>query len=132
MHTETRNNLRRISRFSAKRYCWQTALLFAVPLLISLMCVNFAHAQKKHPPAKPLDLNSASIVELQQVPGIGPATAKAIVNFREKSGPFLRVEDILAIHGVSKQSLERMRPYLVVKPPEIPTKKMDSPRRPKE
>jgi competence protein ComEA len=51
------------------------------------------------------------------VPGIGPSTAKAIINFREKSGPFRRVEDILAIRGISKQALERTRPYLSVNPP---------------
>jgi comEA protein len=81
--------------------------------------------QKKHPPEQPIDLNSATATELQQVPGIGPATAKAIINFREKSGPFQRVEDILAIHGISKQALERMRPYLTVKPSEIRPKTSD-------
>jgi comEA protein len=72
---------------------------------------------KKHPPANSVELNSASAAELQQVPGIGPATAKSIVNFREKSGSFKRVEDLLAIRGISKQALERMRPYLAVNPP---------------
>jgi len=79
---------------------------------------TLAFAQKKQLPAHPVDLNSATAVELQQVPGIGPTTAHAIVNFREKSGPFKRVEDLLAIRGISKQALERMRPYVVVNPPE--------------
>ena len=56
-------------------------------------------SRKKKPPAEPIDLNSAT---LEQLPGIGPSTAKAIVQFREKSGPFARVEDLLAIHGFSK------------------------------
>jgi len=63
-----------------------------------------------------VDLNSASVAELQAVPGIGPATAEAIVNFREKSGRFKRVEDVLAIRGISKQKLEAMRPYVTVNP----------------
>jgi competence protein ComEA len=93
------------------------AFIFAVASLLFLFG-GASHAQKKNPPAKPVNLNSASAEELQQVPGIGPATAKSIINFREKSGPFRRVEDLLAIRGISKQALERIRPYVTVSAPE--------------
>lgn len=79
------------------------------------LAVGLAPAQKK-PPAAPLDLNTATVDELQQLPGIGPGTAKAIVQFRLKSGPFQRVEDLLAIHGISKARLEKLRPYIKVVP----------------
>src|SRR2546425_5454575 len=69
---------------------------------------------KKQPPAKPLDLNTATPGEFQQLPGIGPTTAKAIVHFREKSGPFRRVEDLLVIRGISRARLEKLRPYVTV------------------
>lgn len=91
-----------------------TALL--APLLVLIAAAAAAQAQKKGP-AKPVDLNTASVDELQEVPGIGPTTAKAIVRFREKSGPFERVEDLLVIRGVSKARLEKMRPYLTVSLP---------------
>lgn len=74
-------------------------------------------AQKKHPPAKPLDLNTATVEQLEQLPGIGPSTAKAIVQFREKSGPFERIEDLLAIHGISRKKLEKLRPYVIIRSP---------------
>jgi competence protein ComEA len=74
-------------------------------------------AQKKRPPNHPVDLNSASVEQLQAVPGIGPQTAQAIVNFRQKSGPFQRVEDLQAIKGISKSKLEKMRPYVTISPP---------------
>ncbi len=70
--------------------------------------------KKKAPPASPLDLNVATVEQLEQLPGIGPATAKAIVQFREKSGPFRRVEDLLAIRGITKRKLETLRPYVTV------------------
>jgi competence protein ComEA len=73
-------------------------------------------ADTKSPPAHSIDLNTATAEQLQQVPGIGPSTAKAIVNFRQKSGPFRKIEDLLAIKGVSKARLEKMRPYLTVNP----------------
>ena len=91
-------------------------------VLLLFFSSGFANAQKKHLPATLVDLNTASAAELQQVPGIGPATAKSIINFREKSGPFHRVEDILVIHGISKQGLERMRPYITVSHPGVPPK----------
>ena len=91
----------------------------AICLVLGLMIVWLAHASpKKHPPAEPLDLNSASAQELQQLPGIGPSVAKAIVDFREKSGPFRRVEELLAIRGITKERLEKIRPYVKVVPPD--------------
>lgn len=71
----------------------------------------------KHPPANSVDLNTATAEQLQQVPGIGPSTAKAILDFRRKSGPFQKIEDLLAIKGISKARLEKMRPYLTLSPP---------------
>jgi competence ComEA-like helix-hairpin-helix protein len=67
-------------------------------------------------PAHSVDLNSATAGQSQQVPGIGPGTAKAMVNFRKKSGPFQKVEDLLAIQGISKARFEKMRPYLTIGP----------------
>jgi len=51
------------------------------------------------------------------LPRIGPTIAKAIIQFREKSGPLKRVEDLLAIHGISKVCLEKLRLYVTVTPP---------------
>jgi len=81
-----------------------------------LLSLTTAAAQKK-PPSKPIDLNAATIEQLEQLPGIGPSTAKAIIRFREKSGPLKRVEDLLAIHGISKARLEKLRPYVTVARP---------------
>ncbi|HEV2490558.1 MAG TPA: helix-hairpin-helix domain-containing protein [Candidatus Acidoferrales bacterium] len=75
-----------------------------------------ALAAKKKPPAHPIDLNMATIEQLEQLPGIGPVTAKKIIEFREKSGPFRRVEDLLAIPRITKARLEKLRPYVIVKP----------------
>ncbi len=85
---------------------------------VALMPVVLAAAAeaKKKPPAHPIDLNSATVEQLQGLPGIGPGTAKAIVRFREKSGPFRRVEDLLAIRGITKKRLEKLRPYVTIAP----------------
>jgi len=83
-----------------------------------LLCLvaGYAAAQKsKQPPAKPLDVNTATAAELQTVPGIGPAVANAIVKFREKSGPIRRLEDLLAVRGITRKKLEAWKKYLEVK-----------------
>ncbi len=93
---------------------------------VALLCVfvigsGFAAATssaKKQPPVQPIDLNTATIAQLEQLPGVGAGIAKAIVEFREKSGPFRRVEELLAIRGITKQRLEKIRPYVVVTNPQ--------------
>lgn len=91
-----------------------------------------AFAQKK-PPTKPIDLNAATIEQLGQLPGVGPVTAKAIIDFRRKSGPFRRVEDLLAIRGISDGRLKAIRPYVFIspaKPAAKPPAKPSPPARP--
>jgi len=75
-------------------------------LLLGLALPSFAVAQeKKETSSKLLDLNTATVEQLEELPEIGPTTAKAIVRFREKSGPFRRVEDLLAVRGITKRRL---------------------------
>jgi competence ComEA-like helix-hairpin-helix protein len=88
-------------------------------LLMSFVLVGAftsAFAQKKTPPAKPIDLNTATAEQLQQLPGIGPVTAKSIVDFRKKSGPFRRTSDLLAVRGISAGRFKQIQSYVVVMP----------------
>jgi competence ComEA-like helix-hairpin-helix protein len=85
-------------------------------LLIFCWCFIFPAvvAANKKPPAKPININSASSEELQQVPGIGPVTADKILQMRKSYGAFKSVDDLLAIRGIGKKRLEKMRKYLTV------------------
>jgi len=89
------------------------ALISGLALLV--FCAA-AQAQKS-PPAKPIDLNIANIKELQELPGVGKVTAQRIIDMRQKSGHFHRVEDLLAIRGISQKKLDAMRPYVTVSAP---------------
>lgn len=84
--------------------------LTTLSISLILLFVLESRADTKHPPAHPVDLNAATAEQLQQVPGMGPSTAKAIVTFRPRSGPFQRMEDPLAIEGISKARLEKSVP----------------------
>src|SRR5215469_12466392 len=87
-------------------------------VLLSLCLVLFlpalAAANKKKPPVKPVNINTATSEQLQLVPGIGPATAQKILQMRKSYGPFKSVDDLLAIRGLGQKHLDKMRKYLTV------------------
>ena len=56
-----------------------------------------------------ININLASLAELQTLPGIGSVTAKRIVDYRKKNPPFRKLEELLIIRGISKNRLEQLR-----------------------
>jgi competence protein ComEA len=86
----------------------------AVLALIVILSFSSDCLAKKNPPSHPIDLNTATVKELEQLPRVGPTTAKAIVEFRSKGGHFRRVTDLLVIRGISEAKLKNMRPYITV------------------
>jgi len=65
-----------------------------------------------------IDLNRATVKQLVIIPGIGPALADRIVNYREAKGAFLAPEEITAVPGIGRSLYERIAPWLTVGPPE--------------
>ena len=109
-------------------------LFLALAVCIALAMATLATTKK--PPLKPININTATSEELQQVPGIGPVTAEKILTMRKSYGRFKSVDDLLAIKGLGKKRLEKMRKYLTVgKPstskqvPKSPPADSDSPAR---
>jgi len=90
--------------------------LLALSLALGLL-ISPCDAAKKKPPAQPINLNTAKSEQLQQVPGIGPATADKILQMRKSYGSFKSVNDLMAIRGIGPKRLEKMRKYLTVTRP---------------
>jgi len=63
-----------------------------------------------------LDVNTATVEQLQQVKGIGAKTAAAIVNYRDAHGPFASLDDLTKVKGIGKKKLEKFRGSLMVSP----------------
>jgi competence protein ComEA len=62
-----------------------------------------------------LNLNTATVEQLQRLPGVGRVLATRIVQFRQKKGPFKRVEELLAVPGISEKKWNVLREYVTVK-----------------
>jgi competence protein ComEA len=60
-------------------------------------------------PAVPLDLNTATAEQLDDLPGVGPATAEAIVSYRTEHGRFRSVEQLLEVRGIGEAKLAAIR-----------------------
>jgi comEA protein len=88
-------------------------VLLFVGLLGFALAAPAAFSATKKPPAHPIDINSASSSQLQEVPGIGPATADKILQMRKSYGAFKSVDDLLSVRGIGPKRLEKMRKYLV-------------------
>lgn len=68
--------------------------------------------------AAPVDINSADAKALDKaMVGVGPKLAQAIVDYRSKHGPFKSVDDLDAIKGVGKQTIDKNRANLTVGKP---------------
>lgn len=60
-------------------------------------------------PVGPVDLNQADEAELEGLPGVGPATAEAIVEYRTANGPFATVDDLESVPGIGPAKLDAVR-----------------------
>lgn len=69
-------------------------------------------------PANPalLDLNRATESELDALPGIGPAKAKAIVAYRDRRKGFRKIDELLEVKGIGAKLLEKIRPHVTLSP----------------
>ncbi len=61
-----------------------------------------------------INLNTASVYDLQRLPGIGEKRARAIVDYREEHGPFRTVDDLDAVDGIGQGILDGLREYATV------------------
>jgi len=67
-----------------------------------------------HSPSSPLNINTATAAELEQLPGIGPSLAARIVQYRQEHGPFRTVDALLLVSGIGPATLDRIRPLITV------------------
>jgi competence protein ComEA len=64
----------------------------------------------------PLNLNLATVAELQKLPGIGPALAARIIEYRQKSGGFKKIEELMNVQGIGEQSFLKLKALVTIAP----------------
>lgn len=99
-------------------------------LWVGLVCATLisggcpAVAENAGPPPVPgnnstqsLNVNTAGVDELATLPGVGPALAKRIIEYRTANGPFSKPEDLLAVKGIGAKLLAKIKDRLVFSTP---------------
>ena len=75
-----------------------------------------------------VNINTASVKELDALPGIGTKTAALIVEYRQKNGPFKKIEELMNVRGVGEKSFLKLKPQLTVTAAASTTPKAERPK----
>ena len=84
------------------------------PLVTSPVAYAFAQDASAAAPAQSVNVNTATAAQLEALPGIGPSMAQRIVAYRDKNGPFKKLEDLMNIQGIGEKSFLKLRPLLTI------------------
>ncbi len=89
-------------------------------IIFFLFSLTFVLSQIK------VNLNTATVDELKQLPGIGKTKAKRIIEYRDKVGGFKNIKEILNVKGIGPKLFEKIRPYITVGTASLKTSKPKS------
>jgi competence protein ComEA len=97
-----------------------SALALAHPVVASAAQGSSGGAAVKPGNVATTNINTASVKELDALPGIGAKTAALIVEYRQKNGPFKKVEELMNVRGVGEKSFLKLKPQLTIGPVAAP------------
>ena len=86
-------------------------------LLVGQLLAQASPQRADAKPAKPavvVNLNTATAAELEQLPGIGAKTAGRIVDYRQKKGPFKKIEELMNVQGIGEKSFLKLKPQITL------------------
>ena len=100
----------------------RTALALSFVLALAAAAIAAPQDPPPQSSSKPmasaaLNINTATTADLQKLPGIGAATAERIVEYRQKNGPFKKVEELMNVRGIGEKSFLKLKPLITAAPP---------------
>ncbi len=114
-NTVNRTTSRQVVVSSGRRVSPGRRLLPGLAMAVALLAISLVAVTPADAAAK-TDINRAGIEQLSELPGVGPAKARAIVEAREDS-PFSSVDDLARVSGIGPATVESLREYVMVAPP---------------
>lgn len=92
--------------------------LAIVSLFAAAPCPTFAQSTTRTAKASAtvgiVNINTASAADLEGLPGIGAKTAARIVEYRQKNGPFKKIEELMNVRGVGEKNFLKLKPQITV------------------
>ncbi len=95
-------------------------------MALALAAASVVGAQQSSLPATPapqapgaplLNINTAGAADLEKLPGVGPAMAARIIEYRQKSGAFKKTEELMNVKGIGEKTFLALKPLITVTPP---------------
>jgi comEA protein len=96
-----------MKNFMVKGMVFNVIVLFVLGFLV-------VQTQAANAPEKKININTASISELQKLPQIGEVVAQRIIDHREKHGKFEKIEEIMKIKGIGEKTFLKLKDLITV------------------